>query len=107
MLAFGVIVLSVQLTLSRLKQYLAVVETTGTAAWRRTVDLGVYIAGIATNITTILFSTMTGAVVSDTFKSLPNNEIVSILVLVVLFLSVFRLAQVGACWRWPGWFACG
>ena len=49
--------------------------------------------GIATNIFTIIFSTLSGAVVSDSFKSLPNGAVTTVLVLVILFLCVFRLAQ--------------
>lgn len=87
MLAFGAVVVSVELGNLRFNEYCAGAHQKS-EAWRRILDLLVYLAGIATNLVTIIFSTLTGAVVSDLFKSVPNAEITSILVLVTLFLSV-------------------
>ena len=87
MLAFGAVVVSVELANLRFNEYCTGAHHKS-EAWRRILDLLVYLAGIATNLVTIIFSTLTGAVVSDLFKSVPNAEITSILVLVTLFLSV-------------------
>ena len=138
MLAFGAVVVSVELANVRFNEYCAGAHKKS-EAWRRILDLLVYLAGIATNLVrpppafpaspcsstastastappfaltlpptpalppapltlttagghqvTIIFSTLTGAVVSDLFKSVPNAEITSILVLVTLFLSAPR-----------------
>jgi hypothetical protein len=56
-------------------------------------ELAVYLADLAAKIMAIIFSTLSGAVISDLFKSLPTAEVTSILLLVILFLCIFKLAQ--------------
>ena len=68
MLAFGAVVISVELANVRFNEYSARASQTS-EAWQRVLDLLVYLVGIVTNLITIIFSTLTGAVVSDLFKS--------------------------------------
>lgn len=55
-------------------------------AWAKTAEVVGYLAGLATQIVELLFSTLAGTVISNVFAAMPKTDLVSVLVLVALFL---------------------
>tara|TARA_B100000963_G_C22591859_1_gene655913 strand:- start:1000 stop:1614 length:615 start_codon:yes stop_codon:yes gene_type:complete len=91
-LGFAGILVAVTVLNARLGLYVDV-HFKDLGAWKTTMELAVYLADLAAKIMAIIFSTLSGAVISDLFKSLPTAEVASILLLVILFLCIFKLAQ--------------